>query len=231
MNDLPLTEPLTDDELDRLGDFLDGLPGITMNVEMIDGFFTALICGPDLVSPDEYLPAVWGEDFVFDREAEAHAMLALLMRHWNDIAGQLRASVDNPDLYVPVLMEDDEGIAHGNDWASGFMLGVEMRLDSWDPFFDHEAFADAISPILLLHHELDPDPKLRTPPLSPEEREDTIPALVEGVTIVYRLLEPARLRGTTLPDAPIRREGPKVGRNDPCPCGSGRKYKQCCGAN
>jgi len=27
----------------------------------------------------------------------------------------------------------------------------------------------------------------------------------------------------------IVNEGPKVGRNDPCPCGSGKKYKQCCG--
>lgn len=29
---------------------------------------------------------------------------------------------------------------------------------------------------------------------------------------------------------PVRREAPKVGRNDPCPCGSGKKYKKCCGA-
>ena len=29
---------------------------------------------------------------------------------------------------------------------------------------------------------------------------------------------------------PIRRD-PKIGRNDPCPCGSGKKYKNCCGAN
>ncbi|MCR5791134.1 MAG: SEC-C domain-containing protein [Lachnospiraceae bacterium] len=28
----------------------------------------------------------------------------------------------------------------------------------------------------------------------------------------------------------IRHEGPKIGRNDPCPCGSGKKYKKCCGA-
>jgi len=27
---------------------------------------------------------------------------------------------------------------------------------------------------------------------------------------------------------PIKRDGPKVGRNDPCPCGSGKKYKKCC---
>ncbi|AZS49910.1 preprotein translocase subunit SecA [Entomomonas moraniae] len=31
------------------------------------------------------------------------------------------------------------------------------------------------------------------------------------------------------PQQPIRREGDKVGRNDPCPCGSGKKYKHCCG--
>ncbi len=29
----------------------------------------------------------------------------------------------------------------------------------------------------------------------------------------------------------VRREGPKIGRNDPCPCGSGKKYKHCCGRN
>jgi SEC-C motif-containing protein len=32
------------------------------------------------------------------------------------------------------------------------------------------------------------------------------------------------------PPATVRREGPKIGRNDPCPCGSGKKYKKCCGA-
>lgn len=46
---------------------------------------------------------------------------------------------------------------------------------------------------------------------------------------------PARLRaiggsGVTAPSAPIIRPGSKLGRNDPCPCGSGRKWKKCCGA-
>jgi preprotein translocase subunit SecA len=31
--------------------------------------------------------------------------------------------------------------------------------------------------------------------------------------------------------APVKREGRKIGRNDPCPCGSGKKYKKCCGRN
>ena len=35
--------------------------------------------------------------------------------------------------------------------------------------------------------------------------------------------------GKTVAEGPRRNEGPKVGRNDPCPCGSGKKYKKCCG--
>jgi SEC-C motif-containing protein len=35
--------------------------------------------------------------------------------------------------------------------------------------------------------------------------------------------------GEVIPETVVR-AGPKIGRNDPCPCGSGKKYKQCCGA-
>jgi preprotein translocase subunit SecA len=36
-------------------------------------------------------------------------------------------------------------------------------------------------------------------------------------------------KGAADAPTPFKREGPKVGRNDPCPCGSGKKYKQCHG--
>jgi SEC-C motif-containing protein len=35
--------------------------------------------------------------------------------------------------------------------------------------------------------------------------------------------------GDMVRPAPVVREAPKIGRNDPCPCGSGKKYKRCCG--
>jgi len=35
----------------------------------------------------------------------------------------------------------------------------------------------------------------------------------------------------TLKKQPVRKSAAKVGRNDPCPCGSGKKYKKCCGMN
>lgn len=37
--------------------------------------------------------------------------------------------------------------------------------------------------------------------------------------------------GNVYGQEPYRRETPKIGRNEPCPCGSGKKYKKCCGRN
>ena len=41
--------------------------------------------------------------------------------------------------------------------------------------------------------------------------------------------EPEAGEAAPAPSAPVTRDGPKVGRNDPCPCGSGKKYKHCHG--
>ncbi|MGA2646864.1 MAG: UPF0149 family protein [Candidatus Sulfotelmatobacter sp.] len=32
---------------------------------------------------------------------------------------------------MPLLLEDEDGVAHGNDWARGFMRGMHMRHDGW----------------------------------------------------------------------------------------------------
>ena len=54
-------EPLTDAELDRLGDFLKSAKdGKAMNLEELDGFFSALIAGPEPVMPSEYNREVFG---------------------------------------------------------------------------------------------------------------------------------------------------------------------------
>ena len=52
--------------------------------------------------------------------------------------------------------------------------------------------------------------------------------MLDGVQDVYDFFRDAREKALAPPT--LRREGAKVGRNDPCPCGSGRKYKQCHGA-
>jgi preprotein translocase subunit SecA len=74
----------------------------------------------------------------------------------------------------------------------------------------------------LPHHLLSQDP-------------DNLAARPAGVrknppTAATRALEPAEEPEIGLElNPPVRREAPKAGRNDPCPCGSGKKYKNCCG--
>ena len=232
MNNSTRQQPLNDDEFNRLGKFLDGIGAPAMNMESLDGYFTALICSPDMVLPSEYLPGIWGEDFCFDDNNQATDILALLMRHWNAISSELFRTLKEPDVYMPVLLEDDEGIAHGNDWARGFMRGVQARPASWRELIVSDEHGGPLIPIMLLAHEHDPNPAMRPKPVVPEKREEILSMMIAGLTKIYRYFEPhRRSRASASRPAPLRREGRKIGRNELCPCGSGLKYKRCCGSN
>ena len=222
-------QALTDAELDRLTDFLEAIGSPAMSIEMLDGYFAALICGPDMVLPSEYLPQIWGEDFSFNNDAEATEIMGLIMRHWNTISSALLHTLEEPDVYLPVLLEGGDGIAHGNDWALGFKRGVHSGSASWRDLIDSDEHGGPMLPIMLLAHEHDPDPALRPPPVAADKREELIQMMIDSLTVIYRFFEPFRrsLAKTRL-HVPFLREGPKIGRNDPCPCGSGRKFKHCC---
>ncbi len=217
--------PLSDDELDRLGDFLEGIGSLAMNLEMLDGFFAALICCPDTVLPSEYLPQVWGEDHAFDNNDQAAEILGLIMRHWNTIASALFQTLQEANVYLPVLLEDEHGVVHGNDWANGFMRGVQLRAEEWGELIESEEFGGSMVPMMALAHEHDPDPSMRPPKITQKKRDVLLQSMIAGLTHIYRYFEPHR-RATV--QAPLRRQEPKVGRNELCPCGSGRKYKHCC---
>jgi preprotein translocase subunit SecA len=59
---------------------------------------------------------------------------------------------------------------------------------------------------------------------------ETASAFAAGNRAATAARQPARTGGDDAPVKTIRRDEPKVGRNDPCPCGSGKKYKKCHGA-
>ena len=229
MSTPPFSQALTDAELDRLTDFLYAIGSPAMNIEMLDGYFAALICGPEMVLPSEYLPQIWGDDFSFDNDAEATEIMGLIMRHWNTISSALLHTLVEPDVYFTVLLEDGDGIVHGNDWALGFMRGVHSRPASWGDLIDSDEHVGPMLHIMLLAHEHDLDPALRPPPVAADKREELIQMLIASLTVIYRFFEPFRRSLAQTPlQLPLRREGPKIGRNEPCPCGSGRKFKHCC---
>lgn len=218
-------------ELDTLAEFLGKAKGgKAMNLEALDGFFAALIAGPEVVPPSEYLPEVFGGDMSqtceFTGIDQANEILGLMMRHWNTIAATLK----NGDVHLPILLEDRDDVSQGGDWAHGFMRGIEMRRTSWAELFGDDEHSGCLVPVLMLYHEHDEDPELRPGPIEPAKREEIIVHMAAGIVRAYRYFRSHRPRAGR-----VARGGPysnrrKIGRNEPCPCGSGKKHKRCCGA-
>lgn len=189
MNSIP-SQPLTFDEFAHLAAVLDTIGA--MNIEMLDGYFTALICGPDIVLPSEYLPEVCGAEPSIYTDDLVSDIPSLLMRHWNAIAAELHSTLKEQNAYLPILIEREDGVTPGNDWAHGFMRGVQMRPGSWNHLFHDEDHCGSMLAIMILHYEHDPDPQMRPPPVPPEKREALLEVMIAGLPHVYRYFEPYR---------------------------------------
>lgn len=224
--------PLNQTEYDKLESILRQFQKENvMNLEGVDGLFTALICSPEMTQPNIYLRAIWGDKGIPANEAlsndqDTQDFMFLLMRHWNTVVKKL----DADEAFSPILLEDSDGNAKGNDWAKGFVRGMQLHQKDWTGLSNDEENGGSLVPILALAHENDPDLKLRPykEPVSEERREQLIMGLSTGAMSSNKYFEPHRQTSASIGNT-FRRDTPKVGRNEPCPCGSGRKYKRCCG--
>jgi uncharacterized protein len=226
-------QSLSDAEFARVHEILERFGGKrAMNLEQIDGFLAALVCGPEEIPQSEYLPEIWG-DYTVNEEAFAsqpllQAFVSLIMRHRDAIAHTLRTG----SVYTPLILEDEHGVARANDWASGFVRGMELRKQRWITLVDDDANGGSVVPIFALAYEHDADPTMRSydKPVSPELREKLVIGAAAAVTRIYRYFQERRFMGRygTGNSTIYQRATTKVGRNEPCPCGSGKKYKQCC---
>lgn len=230
---MPKTSELSDTEIETLDSFLARVVGGKIpNVETLDGFFAALACCPDLVMPSEYQPVIQGGvtedgDMDFRDMDEVQEFMELINKHWNHMNAQLNKG----DVYFPLVMEDENGDYRCNDWANGFLTGVDMRRDIWAELMDDEDNGGAIVPIFALAHEHHPDPEMRPykEPIDKEQRENLVVGAAAGVMLMHGYFLDQR-DDYAPPSRTFVRSGPKTGRSDPCPCGSGKKYKRCCGA-
>ncbi|WP_427305993.1 UPF0149 family protein [Cupriavidus sp. H39] len=184
------SRPLAFDELAHLAAALDTIG--SMNIEMLDGYFTALICGPDIVRRSEYLLEVFGAEPSHHMEEQFSDIPCLLKRHWNAIAAELHCTLTEQHAYMPILIERDDGGAPGNDWAHGFMRGVQMRPGSWNHLIHDEDHCGSMMPIMILHYEDDSEPQLRPPPIPSEKRDALLEAMISGIAHIYHFFEPYR---------------------------------------
>lgn len=189
--------------------------------------------------PSEWLPGVLDEDHVFENTAEVEAAVAAVKGHYNRIALQL---AECPEEYAPVMGfdPDSDGILW-KPWIAGFERAMRLRSDAWVKIAlsDDEEASASISTIVALYDLL----RGRSDITDEAEREldrlapGLIPDIVRDLNAWTKSQGSAGRAGddSAFP-AGFHQDDPpsferEVGRNEPCPCGSGRKYKRCCGAH
>jgi len=207
-----LRRPLDDEEWIALGELFDQPGG--PNRDAIFGLLHAVATAPSMIPPSAWLPVALG-----DRVLDGQLTVILLLRHYNTVNDALAAG---QHLVPPPA--DEEAV---RDWCAGYMSGVGLD-HSWNDDFEGIA---TLFPIAVLAGETPLNAPDDEHPI--EDEEDWLREARENLDAVvldtYALLAPARraLAGRPPVQRPVRR-GPKVGRNEPCPCGSGKKYKKCC---
>jgi uncharacterized protein len=225
--------PLTDEELDWLDQFLldrvdddadtEGKNVGVLDVSGLDGLLTALVSGPVVVPPSRWLPAVWGD---FEPEwanaQEFEAVFTLLIRHMNGIAAAL---MTQPEEFEPLFLERVvEGKAYTvvDEWCEGYVQGVNLTADVWgEGGLEMEVL---LMPIRAFTSETDWRGHELSSDVEIENLRDAITRNVSDIHAYWLARREAHAPSST----PVRRTGPSVGRNDPCPCGSGKKFKKCC---
>jgi len=208
--------------LQELDEFLtsDGAPDRSTALSNLDGFLTAVAIGPDRIKPSEWLPRIWGDEAPeFLSEEEANRVIGTILGRYNQILTQLR---DDPGRYQPLIRQNEHGTVIAGDWVAGFIEGIALRSHGWQALLKSEKYRNYIAPIAV--HITDAQ---GNHPLKPEESEN-VKALIERAAELI----PAAVRsidGFFKQTRQLGEGGPKLGRNDPCFCGSGKKFKKCCG--
>lgn len=209
-------------DIEALDAFLmsDRAPEGCMMLTDLDGFLTGVAIGPELILPSEWMPAIWGGDEpAFDDVTQAQSIIATIMKRYNEILGQISDGV-----IEPIFMEAPGGEIIASDWAEGFAQAIRMRFDAWQKLFNSEKHGHTLLPILALCCNEDGESLLGLSDDAEnqffEDAGELIPQCVLEIADFWRAARTAPQRRST---------GSKIGRNDPCPCGSGRKFKKCCG--
>jgi uncharacterized protein len=182
----------------------------------------------------EILNEIWvGEEDApeFESMAQAERMISLIMRHMNGIVYQLQADAGELELVFDSRDFEGKQYTDAEGWAYGFMQGVKLKQREWQPLLDDVRGAEMLRPIDLLGNDEDITDEVHLLTETPAQRavlSEQIPDSVIGIYhywLPYRQAVVERTIATT-----FERAHPKTGRNDPCPCGSGKKFKKCCGA-
>ncbi len=213
-------------------------PANTFSYHELQGFLFAVACSPEMVQPSDWLAAIFNDkEPVYASMAEAQHILDQLMTLHNDVnTAVLEGHPSLPaDCFVStdVLANFDHEAAPLAIWSRGFLLGHDWLEELWDVELPEEMENELGAVVMVLTffasrqvaEDCQRDGDFGDDPL--EVVAARMLALLPEAMASY-----AHMGRTVLAEAyqaVEQRRVTKVGRNEPCPCGSGKKFKLCHG--
>lgn len=208
------------------------VPKTAMSPLELDGYLTGIVVCPQVtpIMPRQWLAALWGgEAPTFEDDAQITTVLGCVMEHYNVLSGKIdrslkRLETDGVADYRPLFLPEDGKPPHDavRDWCRGFWKAMSLAPKTWSALVEDERSRVLVAPFVGFMDVKDGIP------FEPAENidnllDDAAAAIPRAITALHKL---AKIRSR-----PVElTRWPKIGRNDPCPCGSGKKYKRCCGA-
>lgn len=238
-----LARPLSDREIDELDHALAALPDDRecFDVAMLEGYLVGVLLQPGNVMPSDWLPPIFaaprGEPMIPGDQAHVARVIELVMRRYNTLAAHIHAREPFDPIVYDIETEDgaptslQQELAALWSWAAGFLAAMQAFPVVFERADDDDDLSETLVHILR-HLPVDPDDDSADAEAMREEREHInrehpLADLDSAIgTVVDAVLDIADI---TRPREPVVRARAKVGRNDPCPCGSGRKFKLCHG--
>jgi uncharacterized protein len=218
-----------------------GRPAGTLTYHELEGFLFTVASAPELILPSEWLSIVFGEqDAAYRSLTEAKTMLGHIMALYNDVnrtvSGE-RAALPADCPFHANPLDNFEDAAPVAQWSRGFLLGHQWLEDLWNVDLpdDLDEELAAILMTLSFFASRDMADRFRAEGLAPQRSlaemaksmHRVFPDAVAGYAQLGRTLAKVIAKRDTAPSEP--RRAVKIGRNDVCPCGSGKKFKRCCG--
>ena len=218
-------KPLSGQEQDRLENFVTGdneFGWEPMPFDMFQGFLCGIASASKEVPSDVWLTWVFGIDPWPDSRPGAQEWFDLAKRYYRK---QVSALEGREDTELMLFDPTPEMSSRFEYWCIGFLDGLEVDAERLEVVGDPDEVDELLFPVRVLGNALEEAERKRfsdkewTKLLEASENE-----LWPSVVATYRYGNALRNKPST-----VKREAPKTGRNEPCACGSGKKFKNCHG--